>query len=129
MRSNRRPTAARSNRLFTLGFDDVFGPGGSCTGALEVDGKTVDTDPMPKAIPMLPQWDERLDIGSETPTCLHDVDDIAPIHFTGELGEATRKIDGSKRSPEDVEKRETSMRSNEASESRGPFEPQIRRKS
>lgn len=49
----------------TLAFDDLSGLGRTGTGTLKVDGKEVQTIKMPKTLPMILQWDESFDIGSD----------------------------------------------------------------
>ncbi len=44
------------------------GFGRSGTGTLKVDGKEVATKRMEKTLPMILQWDESFDIGSDTLT-------------------------------------------------------------
>ena len=52
----------------TLAFNNLSGLGRSGTGTLTVDGKVVDTQVMDKTLPMILQWDESFDIGSDTLT-------------------------------------------------------------
>jgi len=58
----------------TLTFNDFSGLGRSATGTLKVDGKVVDQKTMPKTLPMILQWDESFDIGSDTLTGVNDAD-------------------------------------------------------
>jgi hypothetical protein len=44
------------------------------TGTLKVDGKVVQTKKMEKTIPIILQWDESFDIGSDTITGVNDAD-------------------------------------------------------
>lgn len=55
-------------RLEALAFNDFSGVGRPGTGTLKVDGKVVDTKPLPRALPVILHWDERFDIGSNTLT-------------------------------------------------------------
>ena len=55
------------------------------TGTLSVDGKVVETKKMEKTIPMILQWDEAFDIGSDTETGVNDADYLPPFHLTAQL--------------------------------------------
>jgi arylsulfatase len=85
----------------TLAFDDFTGVGRPGTGTLKVDGKAVDIKQVPKTLPMILQWDESFDIGSDTLTGVNDADYRPPFAFTGKLEKLTLKIDRPKLSPED----------------------------
>ncbi len=100
----------------TLAFDSMSGIGRSGTGVLKVDGKVVATKKMEKTIPLILQWDENLDVGSDTGTPVDDRDYQVPFAFTGKLGKVTLTIDRPKLSPEDVKKLEAAQRNNRASE-------------
>ncbi len=52
----------------------MSGLGRPGTGVLKVDGKEVDTQQMPHTMPMILQWDEAFDIGSDTLTGVNDAD-------------------------------------------------------
>jgi len=52
------------------------------------------------------QFDESLDIGSDTLTGVNDEDYQRPFKFTGKLVKVTLTIDRSKLSPEDIKKLE-----------------------
>src|SRR5262249_53992491 len=52
----------------TLEFNNFSGLARSGTGTLKVDGSVVATKTMPKTLPMILQWDESFDIGSDTLT-------------------------------------------------------------
>ena len=52
----------------TLAYGSMSGIGRGGTGTLKVDGKVVDTKKMEKTLPMILQWDESFDIGSDTLT-------------------------------------------------------------
>ena len=79
----------------------MSGIGQSGTGVLKVDGKEVATQKMPHTIPLILQWDETFDIGSDTGTPVDDQDYQVPFAFTGKLDKLTLKIDRPKLSPED----------------------------
>ena len=49
----------------TLAYNNMSGLGRSGTGVLKVDGKAVQTITMPHTLPMILQWDESFDIGSD----------------------------------------------------------------
>jgi hypothetical protein len=51
-----------------LAFSDFSGVGRPGSGTLKVDGKVVDTKPLPRALPVILHWCERFDIGSNTLT-------------------------------------------------------------
>jgi len=88
----------------TLAFNDMSGLGRSGTGTLAVDGKPVQTIAMPNTLPMILQWDESFDIGSDTLTGVNDADYTPPFPFTGKLEKLTIRIDRPQLSPEDVKK-------------------------
>ena len=71
---------------------------------LKVDGKDVATQKMEHTMPIILQWDETLDIGSDTGTPVNDDDYKAPFAFTGKLNKLTLKIDRPQLSPEDIKK-------------------------
>ena len=100
----------------TLAFNDFSGVGRPGTGTLKVDGKVVDTKQMPKTLPMILQWDESFDIGSDTLTGVNDADYQPPFAFTGKLNKLTIKVDRPQLSPADIKKLETAMRNNKVSE-------------
>ena len=50
----------------TLAFNNLSGLGRPGTGTLKVDGKEVPTMKMEHTLPMILQWDESFDIGSDT---------------------------------------------------------------
>ena len=52
----------------TLAFNNFSGLGRGGTGVLRVDGKDVATKHMDHTLPMILQWDESFDIGSDTLT-------------------------------------------------------------
>jgi arylsulfatase A-like enzyme len=94
----------------TLAFNNFSGVGRPGTGTLKVDGKVVDTKPMPKTLPMILQWDESFDIGSDTLTGVNDADYKPPFSFTGKLNKLTLKLDRPQLSPEDIKKLEATMK-------------------
>jgi len=94
----------------TLAFNNFSGLGRSATGTLKVDGKVVDQKSMPKTMPMILQWDESFDIGSDTLTGVNDADYQPPFPLTAKLKKITIKIDRPQLSPDDVKKFEAAMR-------------------
>lgn len=100
----------------TLAFNDFSGVGRPGTGTLKVDGKVVATKTMPKTLPMILQWDESFDIGSDTLTGVNDADYKPPFRFTGTLNKLTIKLDRPKLSPEEIKALEAAMRTKAASE-------------
>jgi arylsulfatase A-like enzyme len=94
----------------TLAFNNFSGVGRPGTGTLKVDGKVVATKTMPKTLPMILQWDESFDVGSDTLTGVNDADYKPPFAFTGKLNKLTIKIDRPQLSPQDVQKLEAAMK-------------------
>jgi arylsulfatase len=100
----------------TLAFNNLSGIGRSGTGVLKVDGKVVAQQKMERTIPLILQWDENLDVGSDTGTPVADQDYQVPFAFTGKIQKITLTIDRPKLTPEDIEKLEAAQRNNQASE-------------
>ena len=94
----------------TLAFNDFSGLGRPGTGTLKVDGKVVDTKTMPKTLPMILQWDESFDVGSDTLTGVNDADYKPPFAFTGRLNKLTIKVDRPQLSPQDIQKLQAAMK-------------------
>jgi len=69
----------------TMAFGSYAGIGQGGTGALRVDGQDVATQKMEHTIPIILQFDESLDIGSDTLTGVNDADYQPPFAFTGKL--------------------------------------------
>ena len=88
----------------TLAYNDFSGVGKGGTGTLTVDGTVVATKAMPKTMPMILQWDESFDVGSDTETGVNDADYNPPFTFTGTLNKLTVKLDRPKLSPADIKK-------------------------
>ncbi|WP_294539626.1 arylsulfatase [uncultured Rhodoblastus sp.] len=93
----------------TLAFNNFSGLGRSGTGTLKVDGKAVDTKTMPKTLPMILQWDESFDIGSDTLTGVNDADYKPPFPLTAKLDKLTIRIDRPQLSPADIKALEAAM--------------------
>ncbi len=100
--------------LGTLAFNNMSGLGRSGTGTLKVDGKEVATQKMERTLPMILQWDESFDIGSDTLTGVNDADYQPPFAFTGKLNKLTIKVDRPTLSKEDVQKLEAAQRNNKS---------------
>ncbi|HRZ61170.1 MAG TPA: sulfatase-like hydrolase/transferase, partial [Rubrivivax sp.] len=95
----------------TLAFNDFSGVGRPGTGTLKVDGKAVQTITMPRTLPMILQWDESFDIGSDTLTGVNDADYKPPFALTAKLNKLTLKLDRPQLSPADIRKLEAAMKS------------------
>ena len=95
--------------LGTLAFNNMSGLGRSGTGTLKVDGKEVQTITMPHTLPMILQWDESFDIGSDTLTGVNDADYQPPFKFTGKLNKLTIKVDRPQMTEEDAKKLENTQ--------------------
>jgi arylsulfatase len=100
----------------TLAFNNLSGLGRSGTGVLKVDGKAVQTITMPHTLPMILQWDESFDIGSDTLTGVNDADYKPPFPLTAKLNKLTIKVDRPKLSPDDEKKLMEAQRNNKVSE-------------
>jgi len=82
----------------------MSGLGRPGTGTLSVDGKVVDTKTMPKTLPMILQWDESFDVGSDTLTGVNDADYTPPFTLTAKLNKLTLKVDRPTLTEEDIKK-------------------------
>ena len=100
----------------TLAYNSFAGLAQPGTGTLKVDGKVVDTKKMEKTLPMILQWDESLDIGSDTLTGVNDADYQPPFTLTAKLNKLKIAVDRPQLSPEDIKKLEEAMRNNKSSE-------------
>ncbi len=93
----------------TLLYNSVSGVGQSGTGTLKVDGTEVDTKKMDKTIPIILQWDESFDIGSDTLTGVNDDDYKPPFPLTATLDKLTIKVDRPQLSDADKAKLQAAM--------------------
>lgn len=93
----------------TLAFNNLSGLGRSGTGTLKVDGKAIQTIKLPHTLPMILQWDESFDIGSDTLTGVNDADYKPPFPLTAKLNKLTIKVDRPKLSPEEIKKLENAQ--------------------
>jgi arylsulfatase len=94
----------------TLAYNNMSGLAQPGTGTLKVDGKVVATKKMEKTLPMILQWDEAFDIGSDTLTGVNDADYQPPFPLTAKLNKLTIKVDRPKLSPKDIAKLEDAMK-------------------
>jgi arylsulfatase len=94
----------------TLAFNNFSGVGRGGTGTLKVDDQVVATKIMDKTLPMILQWDESFDIGSDTLTGVNDADYRPPFPLTAKLNKLTIKVDRPKLSPADIKKLEEGMK-------------------
>jgi len=100
----------------TLAFNNMSGLARPGTGVLKVDGKVLATQKMEKTLPMILQWDESFDIGSDTLTGVNDADYTPPFPLTAKLHKLTIRVDRPQLSPEDIQKLEAAERNNKSSE-------------
>jgi hypothetical protein len=84
-------TPGKHTVVFDWKYDGPgFGKGG--TGTLKVDGKVVDSHPMPKSLPITNGWNEVFNVGIDTATPVDDKDYQVPFPFTGKLDKLTVKL-------------------------------------
>jgi arylsulfatase len=88
----------------TLAFNNMSGIGRSGTGVLKVDGREVARQKMENTIPLILQWDETFDIGSDTGTPVDDNDYQVPFNLTAKLNKLTLKLDRPQLTPADIKK-------------------------
>ncbi len=100
----------------TLAYNNFSGLGRPGTGVLKVDGKVVQTITMPHTLPMILQWDESFDVGSDTLTGVNDADYKPPFALTAKLNKLTIKVNRPQLSPEDIKKLQTATPNNASSE-------------
>jgi arylsulfatase len=94
----------------TLAFNSFDGVGKGGTGTLRVDGADVHTRDMKETLPMILQWDESFDIGSDTLTGVNDSDYQPPFPLTATLDKLTIKVDRPELSDADKAKLEAAMK-------------------
>jgi arylsulfatase len=87
----------------------MSGLGRPGTGTLIVDGKAVQTIVMDHTLPMILQWDESFDVGSDSLTGVNDADYTPPFALTAKLDKLTIKIDRPQLSPDEIKKLEAAM--------------------
>jgi arylsulfatase A-like enzyme len=100
----------------TMAFNDYSGIGRGGTGVLKVDGREAATQKMDHTLPFILQFDESLDVGSDTLTGVNDADYQPPFTFTGKITKITLTIDRPKLSPEDIKKLQTAQRDKKMSD-------------
>jgi len=88
----------------TVEFDFRYDGLGADT--LKVDGQVVATQTMERTLPMILQWDESFDIGSDTLTGVNDQDYQPPFPLSAQLHQLTLKVDRPQISPEEVRRLE-----------------------
>ena len=66
-----------------------------------MDGKVVAEQKMEHTIPIILQFDESLDIGSDTQTGVDDRDYEVPFTFNGSINQIVLTVDRPKLTPED----------------------------
>ena len=93
----------------TLAFNNMSGLGRPGTGTLKVNGKPVQTQRMERTLPMILQWDESFDIGSDTLTGVNDADYKPPFALTAKLNKLTIRIDRPQLSEADIKKLENAQ--------------------
>ena len=94
----------------TLAFNNMSGLGRPGTGTLKVDGKEVQTITMDHTLPMILQWDESFDVGSDTLTGVDDADYQTPFPLTAKLDKLTIHVDRPVISDADRAKLEAAMK-------------------
>jgi len=88
----------------TMAFGSYSGLGQGGIGVLKVDGTAIDTETMEHTLPFILQFDESLDIGSDTLTGVNDEDYQPPFAFTGKINKITLKLDRPQLTPADIQK-------------------------
>jgi arylsulfatase len=100
----------------TLAYNNLSGIGRGGIGTLKVDGKVVASQKMEKTLPLILQWDESMDFGSDTGTPVDDQDYQCPFPFTGKFSKITIKVDRPQLSPADIKQLKAATRNNKVSE-------------
>ena len=99
----------------TLAYNNASGIGRGGTGVLKVDGREVARQTMEHTMPLIMQWDENFDIGSDTGTPVSD-DYQVPFRLTAKLNKLTLTIDRPKLTLEDEKRLSEAQRNNRMSE-------------
>jgi arylsulfatase len=94
----------------TLVYNNFSGLAQPGTGTLKVNGNVVATKRTEKTLPMILQWDESFDIGSDTLTGVNDADYKPPFPLTAKFNKLTIKVDRPQLSPEDIKKLDAAMK-------------------
>jgi arylsulfatase len=100
----------------TLAFNNMSGLGRGATGTLKVDGQAVATQTIEHTLPMILQWDESFDIGSDTLTGVNDEDYLPPFPLTAKFDKLTITVDRPQLSPADIQKLQEATRNNKMAE-------------
>ncbi len=98
----------------TMAYNNFSGIGKSGIGTLNVDGKVIVTKKMEKTIPIILQWDESFDIGSDTITGVNEADYTPPFPLTAQFNKLTITIDRPQLSVEEKQKLEAGLKKMEA---------------
>ncbi len=98
----------------TLAYNNFDGVGRGGVGTLKVDGKVVDTQKLEHTLPMILQWDESFDIGSDTLTGVNDADYTPPFPLTAKLEKLTLTLDRPQLSEEEIKTLKEGMKKVEA---------------
>jgi arylsulfatase A-like enzyme len=98
----------------TMAYNNFSGIGRPAETTFKVDGKVVATKKMEKTIPIILQWDESFDIGSDTITGVNDADYKPPFPLTAKLNKLTITVDRPQLSPADIKKFEEALKKVEA---------------
>lgn len=93
-----------------MAYNNFSGIGRSADTTFKVDGKVVATKKMEKTIPIILQWDESFDIGSDTITGVNDADYKPPFPLTAKLNKLTIKVDRPQLSAADIKKFEEALK-------------------
>jgi arylsulfatase len=94
----------------TMAYNSFAGIGKGGTGTLKVDGAVVETKKLEKTLPIILQWDESFDIGSDTLTGVNDDDYLPPFPLTAQFNKLTIKIDRPQLSAEEIKKLKEGMK-------------------
>ena len=94
----------------TMAYNNFSGIGRPADTTFKVDGKVVATKRMEKTIPIILQWDESFDVGSDTITGVNDADYKPPFPLTAKLNKLTISVDRPKLSPTDIKTMEAAMK-------------------
>jgi arylsulfatase len=93
-----------------MAYNNFSGIGKPAETTFKVDGKVVATKKMEKTIPIILQWDESFDIGSDTITGVNDADYKPPFPLTAKLNKLTITVDRPQLSPEEIKKLKEGMK-------------------
>jgi len=93
----------------TLKYNNMSGVGQGGTGTLKVDGAEAQTIKMEHTLPMILQWDESFDVGSDTLTGVNDADYLPPFPLTAKLDKLTIVMDRPQLTEEDIKKIENAQ--------------------